>query len=237
MTFRPNGHLSARISEPHKARITVIVSYSYSWGVFRVVAIPCSHAVVIWSLLLLYDNKSSTSNTKVRGLLRVSTSCAHVGSGRRSAAIGNNISDIPIARGVHRCVVVVRRMRSHTTLVTHTSLGTPSAKYLRGSRNCDETPTTIEPLPGDQITTQPLETAPLVVELATKRVTIIAFRCRPINRGAEHSQFQPHWSLSAGTTCLVWNSRRTLIEGLLPPYIPKECNSRPLAPTLVSKCG
>jgi hypothetical protein len=59
---------------------------------------------LIWSPLLLYDNKSSTSNTKVRGLLRVSTSCAHVGSCRRSTAIGNSISDIAIARGVHRCV-------------------------------------------------------------------------------------------------------------------------------------
>jgi hypothetical protein len=58
----------------------------------------------------------------------VSTSCAHVGSRRRSAVISNNISDIAIARGVHRCVVV-RRMRSHTTVVTHTTLGTPSAKY------------------------------------------------------------------------------------------------------------
>jgi hypothetical protein len=44
---------------------------------------------------------------------------------------------------------------------------------LRGSRNCDGTPTTVETLPGDQITTRPLETAPLV-ELATKRITIIA---------------------------------------------------------------
>jgi hypothetical protein len=60
----------------------------------------------------------------------VSTLCAHVGSRRRSAVIGNNISDIAIARGVHRCVVV-RRMSSHTTVVTHTTLGTPSAKYVR----------------------------------------------------------------------------------------------------------
>jgi hypothetical protein len=44
---------------------------------------------------------------------------------------------------------------------------------LRGSRNCDGTPTKVEPLPGDQITTRPLETAPLD-QLAIKRITIIA---------------------------------------------------------------
>jgi hypothetical protein len=32
---------------------------------------------------------------------------------------------------VHRCVVV-RRMRSHTTIITHASIGTPSSKYLGG---------------------------------------------------------------------------------------------------------
>jgi hypothetical protein len=44
---------------------------------------------------------------------------------------------------------------------------------LRGPRNCDGTPTTVEPLPDDQITTRPLETAPLD-QLAIQRITIIA---------------------------------------------------------------
>jgi hypothetical protein len=111
------------------------IEVAYTWyhirtGVYVRCNIICGHgdffasprAPLIWSPLLLYDNKSSTSNTKVRGLLRVSTSCAHVGSRRRSAVISNNISDIAIARGGHRCVVV-RRMRSHTTVIAHSTLG------------------------------------------------------------------------------------------------------------------
>jgi hypothetical protein len=59
---------------------------------------------------------------------------------------------------------------------------------LRDSRNCDGMPTTVEPLPGDQITTRPLETAPPLDELASHPEDYnYCRRCRPINRGAEHS--------------------------------------------------
>jgi hypothetical protein len=46
---------------------------------------------------------------------------------RRSTTISDGISDIAIARDVHRGVVV-RRVHSHTTVITPVSKHTPSEK-------------------------------------------------------------------------------------------------------------